>query len=307
MRIITAGSRFVDIDAYAGCIAYAELLNLQGIEAKAVSHAPINASVPPVLLELEVDLSRDYTPDPSDTFTLVDTADPEAFEAMVDFERIDEIIDHRSGFEPYWRDRGQVGIDIEFVGAACTMIYERWVRAGLQHKMMPSTAQLLASGILDNTLNFGAEVTTDRDKRAYEELAVIADLSKDWPALYFDACQKAIQADLEAAIRDDSKIMQFKGWEGKLGIGQLVIWDAKKIISQDLPTIERVMPTIHTPWFMSIISISENKNYLFCLDKQLQKYLSGLLGVEFKDNIAHTTRMWLRKEINKKALEQGKV
>ena len=42
MKIVTAGSRYIDIDAYAGCIAYANLLNLKGIQAKAVSTAKIS-------------------------------------------------------------------------------------------------------------------------------------------------------------------------------------------------------------------------------------------------------------------------
>lgn len=30
MKIVTSGLKFLDIDAYAGCIAYAELLRLKG-------------------------------------------------------------------------------------------------------------------------------------------------------------------------------------------------------------------------------------------------------------------------------------
>lgn len=37
MKIVTSGSKYIDIDAYAGIIAYANLLNLNGISAKAVS------------------------------------------------------------------------------------------------------------------------------------------------------------------------------------------------------------------------------------------------------------------------------
>ena len=49
MKIVTSGSRYIDIDAYASCIAYANLLNLKGIEAKAVSTAKINESITPNL------------------------------------------------------------------------------------------------------------------------------------------------------------------------------------------------------------------------------------------------------------------
>lgn len=45
MRVVTSGSAYLDIDAYACCIAYAELLNRQGIEARAVSSAPLNFSI----------------------------------------------------------------------------------------------------------------------------------------------------------------------------------------------------------------------------------------------------------------------
>jgi hypothetical protein len=39
MRVVTSGSAYLDIDAFACCIAYAELLNHQGINARAVSSA----------------------------------------------------------------------------------------------------------------------------------------------------------------------------------------------------------------------------------------------------------------------------
>lgn len=37
MIVITSGSRYIDIDAYATCIGYRELLKLKGIEAKAIT------------------------------------------------------------------------------------------------------------------------------------------------------------------------------------------------------------------------------------------------------------------------------
>ena len=45
MIVVTSGSAYLDIDAYAGCIAFAQLLNLQGLEAKAISSAPLNQSI----------------------------------------------------------------------------------------------------------------------------------------------------------------------------------------------------------------------------------------------------------------------
>ena len=42
MKIVTSGSAYLDIDAYAGCIACAELLNVLGEPAKALSSATAN-------------------------------------------------------------------------------------------------------------------------------------------------------------------------------------------------------------------------------------------------------------------------
>ena len=51
-------NKYIDIDAYAGIIAYANLLNLKGIQAKAVSTAKLNESITQTLLNLEIGLDK---------------------------------------------------------------------------------------------------------------------------------------------------------------------------------------------------------------------------------------------------------
>jgi inorganic pyrophosphatase/exopolyphosphatase len=250
-------------------------------------------------------LDLEYRPSTDDTFTLIDVSDAGHFDAMVDLNKVDEVIDHHLGNESYWHERIGEGTDIEFVGSACTMIYERWQREGKLDKMSQTAARLLICGILDNTLNFGADITTDRDKRAYHDLTPIANLPSDWPAQYFNACQKLITDDLAAGIRDDAKVLEFKQLPDKIGVGQLDIWDAKKLIADSLKTVRSIMPTIMTPWFMNVISIEESRNYLVCDDPALQAWLADLLRVTFKSGVAVTERMWLRKEIVKQSLEKA--
>ena len=45
MIIVTSGARYIDIDAYASIIAYANLLNLKGKNAIAYSSSPLNESI----------------------------------------------------------------------------------------------------------------------------------------------------------------------------------------------------------------------------------------------------------------------
>ncbi len=305
MRIITSGSRYIDIDAYGGCVAYAELLNLQGTKAKAASNAVLNASVPPVVQSWNAPCTLGYAPAPEDTFAVLDVSEPEFFDTMVNLDMLDEVIDHHPGREAYWQERIGDKADIEFAGAVCTMIYERWNKAGLLGKMSVTSARLLICGILDNTLNFGAEITTDRDRQAYQALLAIADLPGGWAAQYFEQCGQAIVADIAAAIRDDSKQITFAGQPKAFTAGQLAVWNGRNILDAHLTTLEKTMPAIGSPWFVNVISISEGKSHFICNDQALQHWLSQLLHVTFTDNLATANRLWLRKEIMKAAIEQA--
>src|SRR5690606_20482571 len=97
MEIVTAGAAYLDIDAYAGIIAYAELLRKMGEPAEAVSTAAPNESVPRTVRSWEVALETEYVAQPNDTFTLIDISTPEYFDTFVDQDRIEAVIDHHPG------------------------------------------------------------------------------------------------------------------------------------------------------------------------------------------------------------------
>lgn len=52
MKIVTSGNKYLDIDAYASIIAYAYLLRLKRIPAKAVSTSKLNESITQTLINL---------------------------------------------------------------------------------------------------------------------------------------------------------------------------------------------------------------------------------------------------------------
>lgn len=297
MKIVTSGRTYIDIDAYAGCIAYAELLQKQGFAAQAVSTAMPNESITPSIRAWNAPLTTAYTPNSEDTFTLIDLSGPEAFEGFVDLERIDEIIDHHPGMEAYWQQRLGDRAIIEQVGAACTQVYEKWQAAKLFEQMSETSARLLVCGILDNTLNFGAKITTDRDRQAYQALLTRANLPADWSARYFKECQAAILNNPAAALTNDSKTIHFKTFTESMRVGQLALWDGAELAQQQLDAFEAVLLQDTPHWFVNVISIAEGKSYLVTKNAAVQAWLSSLLDVTFKDNVAVADRMWLRKEI----------
>lgn len=97
MRIVTSGRAFLDIDAYACMIAYAELLNKINTPAIAVSTAPFNDSISKSVLEWGATIKTNYVPELINTYSIVDVSDPDHFETFVTIDQIYEIIDHHPG------------------------------------------------------------------------------------------------------------------------------------------------------------------------------------------------------------------
>lgn len=306
MRVITAGFAYTDIDAYAGIVAYAELLRAQGIDAQAVSTAPTNESVSKTVRSWQPGLQTTYAPNDKDTYTLIDISDPEWFEKFVDLDRVDEVIDHRPGFEDYWHKRIGDGATIEFLGSACTQVYEKWKASGLLDQMSVTSARLLICGILDNTLNLKAAVTTPRDHEAYNDLLSRAELPDDWSAQYFTEVQEAILADAVKAIENDTKMLNFKTFDNTLCVGQFAVWDGHIALDRHAEALASSLSDKQSQWFMNLISVGEGKSYFVARDSDVKDWLSNLLGISFEGNVATADRMWLRKEILKQDIEASK-
>lgn len=305
MKIVTSGAKYIDIDAYAGCVAYAELLQLQGEDALAVCTAPLNESVSDTVRSWNAPIKNAYEPSENDEYILIDVSESDQFDTIVDLEKVSEVIDHHPGFEQYWQDKIGDKATIEFIGAACTLVYESWKSANLLDKMSVTSARLLICGILDNTLNFGAKVTTPRDIEAYKALLEIADLPDNFTAQYFTECQNAILQDLTVAIQNDTKILQFRTFEQPISVGQLVVWDGNKILQENQEIIRQTLDSIKPDWFMNLVNVGEGNSYFITENLGVQSWLSELLKVSFNNNVAVADHLWLRKEIIKQDIEQS--
>ncbi|HET9174148.1 MAG TPA: DHH family phosphoesterase [Candidatus Saccharimonadales bacterium] len=295
MFVVSAGAAYIDIDAYASCIAEAALLNACGEPAYAASSAPLNESIPASFRALDAHLTP-YTPRDTDSVIVVDISKESGFDPLVSQGTLVEVIDHHPGQEEYWRARPYVKADIEFIGAACTKIYERWVAAGMLDRMSPAVATLLAAGILDNTLNLQASVTTERDRQAYRRLMDIAQVPDDFAARYFRECQEAITTNVTSALLHDTKTMEEAPALPRT-IGQLTLWDGRMFAIQNQTVICQTMSALDADWAVNIISLFDGKSYFVSDSLIAQGKLHALLNVTFTGVVSETDRLWLRKEL----------
>ncbi|RON62156.1 bifunctional oligoribonuclease/PAP phosphatase NrnA [Pseudomonas fluorescens] len=301
MKIITSGASYLDIDAYACCIAYAQLLNLQGIPARAVSSAKPNSSVSPTVLSWGAAFQR-YTPQANDEFVLVDVSDYHHFDPLVVLDQVVEVIDHHPGYEQYWAERLGCTADIRPIGAAATLVFQRWQTAGLLSRISEQSAALLATAILDNTLNFTGQMTTELDVRAYDLLAQRANLAANWPERYFLECQAAIEADLQAALAADLK--HFKPDSNLPQVfAQMTVWDADGLLHNHCNEICAWMAGQGDDWLLNVISIRDGKSCLLAEPEVSQQTLNRLLPLQWQTAMAVVKPSMLRKELLKLGLD----
>jgi len=298
--LITAGSTYLDIDAYACAVALAELLRLKGENAVAYSTATANYSVCASLIE-EEQMIKNLLPDHDPKavqYVIVDVSDPDYIKDSVPLDRIVAVYDHHVGFEEYWTSRIGENTHIEFIGAAATLIYREWEREGVQHQMSPATARLLVAAILDNTLNLTSSNTTEEDREAFDALCHIAGVGSEFRAVYFSEVQKSVEADLKNALLGDLKTLRDTEVLPPK-IAQLCVWDAHSIFAR-LPDI-RAWLGDNGAWMLNLISLEENSSYFLCDDARYQANVERIFNVRFENGVAKSAVPYLRKQIIKKA------
>lgn len=300
--VITSGSTYLDIDAYACMVAMAELLNLQGIHALAYSDAPCNYSVCESLVEqgqIANTLPTDFHLETA-SYIIVDVSDPEFLKSSVTPKRIVEVYDHHVGFEDYWISRIGNGAHIEFVGAAATLIYREWNKSGLATQMKKSTAKLLIAAILDNTLNLTSSNTTYEDIEVFCELCTHAGVGEGFRASYFSEVQKSVEADLKNALFGDIKNIR-NNTILPSNIAQLCVWNAESVLTS-LDEIRSWFAPLCEPWMINIIDLSGNCSYFVCDNGSNQEKIACVFDVRFELGVAKTEKPYLRKQIIKKTV-----
>ena len=300
--IITAGSIYLDIDAYACMVAMAELLNLQGINALAFSEASCNYSVCSWLTE-EGQILRKLPSDISEenaSYIIVDVSDPEFLKSSVPLDRVTEVYDHHVGFEDYWQSRIGNGAHIEFIGAAATLIYREWERSGLTREMKISTAKLLIAAILDNTLNLASSNTTKEDIEVFRMLCMHAGVGEEFRVAYFSEVQKSVEADLKNALFGDIKTVRDNPILPSR-VAQLCVWNAKSVLDR-LAEICGWFAPLSEPWMINLIDLSGNCCYFVCEDETYQDKIARVFDVCFVSGVSKTAKPYLRKQIIKKTV-----
>ena len=296
MIVVTAGNKYLDIDAYASAIAYVHLLKEKGENAVFATSVKPNASVCKVIKELGFNPEYNYVTNTEDEFVVLDLSNPDFVDKLVDKKNIIEVIDHHTGFEDYWKEK-KIKNQIEFIGSVATMIYERFVQENKTNIINKDMCKLLIAAILDNTLNLKADVTTQRDIDAYQQLQKIGGLDENFDREYLRSCQETINDNMEQAILDDIKEENTKGVLPDI-IGQLVVYEKEPVLNK-MNNIEKLFERFSQPWFINLVCLKDGKSYLISRNSEAKEKIEGLFNEKFEGDILTLQKFKLRKEIIK--------
>lgn len=294
--VITGGSAYTDIDVFACAIGYQDLLRLFGKSADAVLPAPFNITIPPIIENQEVHYQKTYQRQVDDKFILVDVSDPNFFPEFVNEDKIVELYDHHFGHENYWANRLGNDAHIEVVGSCATLIWELYVAHSMESKISPATANVLYAGIVANTLNLQAQITSDRDRLAERQLKRWVSLPAGWQEVYYSQVNTGVEKNLVQAIKNDLKTVSISGEDYK--IAQVELWNAKEFATSEDIRAEVRNAFNGDYWFLIISSIEEGINYLISTNRTIQKELQDLINARWvTDELGITDMLWMRKEI----------
>ena len=286
-----------DLDGVAGAMAYAEFLNKTGIPARVAFFGELHEEARYVLDRFGIA----YPESISDTnafeqVILVDASDLNGLEGKVPPEKVIEIYDHRKIHEADKFPNAKA--QIELVGAAATLIAEKFISQGIE--ISKESAILVCGAILSNTLNFQAGVTTKRDHVAYAWLNERAGLPEDFWKDLFEAKSDLSDEKLRERIVGDFAHFTLGGKH--IGIAQIEMIGAGELVEKREEEILSVLRDMVEEMsldfvFQSTLELDGAKNYFVTEQDETKVLLKEIFAVEFQGSIAERSGLIMRKQI----------
>lgn len=286
-----------DLDGVAGAFAYAEFLNKTGSAAEASVIGAMHDEARYVIERFGLNRPTEINnADAYDDVVLVDASDLNGIEGKIDPKKVVEIIDHRKIHEADKFPRAKT--QIELVGAAATLVAERFVRQDIEPSR--DSAILLYSAIVSNTLNFKGSITTERDRQSAAWLNERAGLPDGyWKELFAAKSDLNGEKLMERIVGD---FAHFTLGESGVGIAQIEMIDAKRLLDGRSDEIERGLLKIKNDTgldfvFLNTIDLEEGRNYFVAPEEATRRLLQKAFAVQFAGNVAESTSLLMRKQL----------
>ncbi|MDP2630955.1 MAG: DHH family phosphoesterase [Candidatus Uhrbacteria bacterium] len=295
-RILVTPKVNPDLDGVACALAYAQLLREQGNDTEGIIFGLPQFEVNYFIEQhgIPIPIREDDAHGEWSNFVLVDASSMKGMPKQVIAEKVIEIIDHRAGSPE--KDFPNAIIQNELIGAAATLITERYMKAGMMP--LPEHAVLLYGAIYHNTLNFITSNTSERDRAAarYLEREYAID-----PSIIHDMflyATRETENDVYRALEQDAKEFGSGGytiWAFQLQVWGDAIMAQKEKIEESVRELTKKMGC---DWaYLNIINLENSTSAIFFTDPIGQQIFSKAFERDFSYHWTHLPEIILRKQI----------
>lgn len=287
-----------DTDNIAASIALAELLQIEGKEAKAFKKGNLNKETQWVL---------DYTGTKDKINELGDIPDGQEF-FLVDFNeesqspvdpskiQLKGLLDHHK-LAGSWKTEEPILYRIEPLGSSCTLVCKL-----VQEKKIELPAEiskLLLCGIISDTLKLTSPTTTEEDKAWVDVLVKQAqeDVNKLADSL-FEAKSDLSEFTPEEIAKLDYKVFDLSGKKVGIGVIETVKPDnAKKIEKELKEVITQIKGKEGLDFiYLGIVDIIKNQTEVFLINPEAK----GLIMKSFSDIVIADDNLILKGVVSRK-------
>ena len=275
-----------DIDGAACAVGYAELLVRSGTRAVAVISGEPDGEARFVLGASSASFLT-AAPTGSGDVVLVDASDIAGLPPFVAPERVVEVIDHRFPHEAH-RAFPRARVQVETVGAAATLVAERYDTAGITPTR--AVAMLLQAAILSNTQGLRGSVTTGRDHAAADHLAECHPLPEGFLAAQFAARRSDLE-DLDRVLATEAKT--FEDPDGPFVVSQVECPGATELVDECLARSTLLGPRA----MINLVDPVLPASVLVVPNPAVRAWLVGRTGLRFVGAVSHQPEVLLRKQI----------
>jgi inorganic pyrophosphatase/exopolyphosphatase len=289
-----------DLDGYACAYAYSEFLNKTGKKTLGIALGYPQKEVEFLSEEFKIPGLPSDRKDikKANQFILVDSSSLKGLPSGIDPKKIIEVIDHREVHKAR-EEFPNAKIQIAKVGAAATLIGERFKKRGIQ--ISRESAILLYGAIASNSLNFQVSFVSQKDKTIFNWLAKRTDIPKNLIQRMFLNKSQFNDQTFTQTIVGDFKEVDIN--DKLIGIAQLEVVGLKEILGKRKQQLFDIFDRLKKKKgldfiFLTAVDLEKGYNLFVTNHEPTKKFLKSKLNLSFNNQgFAQRPGVILRKEI----------
>ena len=294
-----------DLDGTSCMYAYAELLNKMGTKASYYIWGEPKKEVGIVCKMFGIKLAGIDELKENYEYIAVDLNGIDQMHDIVNANNLVEIIDHHSISRHIPEYVNIQRVQIDKLGAAATIVAERFRSNGITPSR--EAAILLYYGIVSNSINFKAKITSTRDIEIAKWLKEqYIEISEEKISDIFEQKSKIDDCDLRREMECEIPLTVGKK---AIFIGQLEIANFDEFLTKKNDKLISILKQIkneNNPDYIYIncIDILKGVTWILTIDDDSSNMIKDIFGIEINNGIGKADRIIQRKDMTKRLREE---